>query len=169
MFASRLRTSVFSILFSFVNWILSRSWSRNRVMFSRLLSEPECSSQFDLHWASPHLLRGMQRICGPFVFLEFIHYACHEIFVSQRVLLCSSIYIETALNTRAECNESADLLFWRLSFYAFRDSLSCDTNSLSSLYLCYIPPHSCTFRTFCFTPIFAAERPKGASSNIIRI
>ena len=71
VFASRLRTRVFRVLFSFVNWILSGSWSRHRVIFSKLISEPACSSQVDLHWASPHLLWGMQRICGPF--LEFIH------------------------------------------------------------------------------------------------
>ena len=64
-FASRLRTRVFRVLFCFVNWIFSGSWSRHRVIFSKLISEPACSSQMDLHWASP------QRICGPF--LEFIH------------------------------------------------------------------------------------------------
>ena len=52
-------------LLLYVNWILSGSWSRHRVIFSKLISEPTCSSQIDLHWASP------QRICGPF--LEFIH------------------------------------------------------------------------------------------------
>ena len=43
------------------------------VIFSKLISEPACSSQVDfiLHWASPHLPWGMQRICG--CFLEFIH------------------------------------------------------------------------------------------------
>ena len=59
VFASRLRTRVFSVLFSFVNWILSGSWSRHRVIFSKLISEPACSSQVDLHWASPHLPWGM--------------------------------------------------------------------------------------------------------------
>ena len=72
VFASRLRTRVFSVLFSFVNWILSGSWSRHRVILSKLLSEPACSSQVDLNWASPHLPWGMQRICGPFI-LEFIY------------------------------------------------------------------------------------------------
>ena len=43
-----------------------------RVIFSKLLSEPACSSQVDLHWASPHLPWGMQRICGPFI-LEFVN------------------------------------------------------------------------------------------------
>ena len=123
MFASRLGTRVFSVLFSFVNYILSSSWSRYRVIFSKLLSEPACSSQVDLHWASPHLPRGMQRISGPFI-LKFIL----EI-LSYGMFFCS-IYIETAQNSRVECNEFADLLFWRLSLCLSRDSLSCDTRSL---------------------------------------
>ena len=105
MFASRLRARVFSILFSFVNWIVSGSWSRNRVMFSavrftlsrssplprnatlrtffffRIYSlclswdfcQPACSSfQLDLHWNSPKLPCGMQRICWPFVLKTII-------------------------------------------------------------------------------------------------
>ena len=61
-----------------------------------------------------------------------------------------------------ECHEFADLLFWRLSLRLSRDSLSCDTRSLDLcilfrfifLYLWYIPPYSCAFHTFYFTPIF---------------
>ena len=53
VFASQLRTRVFRILFCFVNWIFSGSWSRHRVIFSKRISEPACSSQIDLHWASP--------------------------------------------------------------------------------------------------------------------
>ena len=83
VFASRLRTRVFSVLFSFVNWILSGSWSRHRVIFSKLLSEPACSSQVDLHWASPHLPWGMQRICGPFFFR--IYFCLLREFVNQHV------------------------------------------------------------------------------------
>ena len=127
VFASRLRTRVFSVLFSFVNWILSASWTRHRVIFSKLLSEPACSSQAELHWASPHLLWGMQRICGPFI-LEFI-YVFREV-LSTNMFFCCSIYIETAQNSREESNEFADLLFWRLSLCLSRDSLSCDTRSL---------------------------------------
>ena len=74
-----------------------------------------------------------------------------------------SIYIETAQNSREQCNELADLLFSRLSLCLSRDSLSCDTRSsdlcilfkLIFLYLWHIPPHSCTFHTFYFTPIFS--------------
>ena len=140
-----------------MNWILSGSWSRHRVIFSKLLSEPACSSPVDLHWASPHLPWGMQRICGPFI-LEFIR----EI-LSTSMFFCCSIYIETAQNSREECNEFADLLFWRLSLCLSRDSLSCDTRSLDLcilfkfifLYLWYIPPHSCTFHTFYFTRFFS--------------
>ena len=112
VFASRLRTRVFSVLFSFVNWVLSGSWSRHRVIFSKLLSVPACSSLIDLHWASPHLPWGMQRICGPF-FLEFI-YVFREI-LSASMFFCCSIHIETAQNSREERNEFAELLFWRLS------------------------------------------------------
>ena len=84
MFASRLRTRVFSVLFSFVNWILSGSWSRHRVIFSKLISEPACSSQVDLHWASPQLPWGMLRICGHF----FRIYLClSRDFVNQHVFL----------------------------------------------------------------------------------
>ena len=157
VFASRLRTRVFNVLFSFVNWILSGSWSRHRVIFSKLLSEPACSSQVDLHWASLHLPWGVQRICWPFI-LEFIR----EI-LSTSMFFCCSIYIETAQNSSEECNEFADLLFWRLSLCLSRDSLSYDIRSLDLcilfkflfLYLWYIPPHSCAFHTFYFTPIFS--------------
>ena len=111
VFASRLRTRVFSGLFSFVNWILSGGWSRHGVIFSKRLSEPACSSQVDLHWASPHLPWGMQRICRPF--FKFI-YVFREI-LSTSMFFCCSIYIETAQNSRGECIEFKDLLFWRLS------------------------------------------------------
>ena len=78
-------------------------------------------------------------------------------FVNQHVFL---IYIETAQNSHEECNEFADLLFWRLSLCLSRDSLSCDTRSLDLcslfkfifLYLWYVPPHSCAFHAFYFTP-----------------
>ena len=84
-------------------------------------------------------------------------------FVNQHAF-CSSIYIETALNSREECIEFADLLFWRLSLCLSRDSLSRDIGSLGLcilfkfirfLYLWYIPLHSCAFDTFYFTPIFS--------------
>ena len=60
--------------------------------------------------------------------LEFI-YVFREI-LSTSMFFCCSIYIETAQNSRGECNEFADLLFWRLSLFLSRDSLSCDTRSL---------------------------------------
>ena len=160
VFTSRLRTSVFSVLFSFANWILSGSWSRHRVIFSKHLSDPAWSLQVDLHWASPRLAWGMQRICRP---LFFRIYLCHSRdFVNQHVF-CRSIYMETALNSREECIEFADLFFLRLSLCLSRDSLSCDTRSLDRcilfkfifLYLWYIPPHSCAFDAFYFTTIFS--------------
>ena len=108
VFASRFRTRVFSVLFSFVNWILSGSWSRHRVIFSKLISEPTCSSQIDLHWASP------QRICGPF--LEFIHVFrfCQP--------ACFLIYIETAQNSHEEFNKVQTFCFEDYH-YAFQENL----------------------------------------------
>ena len=87
-----------------------------------------CSSQVNLHWASPHFPWGMQRICGPFFFR--IYLCLSRDFVNQRVFCCS-IYIETAQNSREESNEFADLLFWRLSLCLSRDSLSRDSRSLN--------------------------------------
>ena len=161
VFASRLRTRVFSVLSSFGNWIFSGSWSRHRVIFSKLISEPACSSQVDLHWASPHLPWGMQRICGPFFQNLFMSF---ERFCQPACFFCCSIYTETAHNSRGECNKFADLLFFRLSLCLSRDSLSCDTRSLDlctlfkfiCLYFEYIPPHSCALFTHftLITPIF---------------
>ena len=79
------------------------------------------------------------------------------------MFFCCSIYIETAQNSREECNEFLYLLFWRLSLCLSRDSLSCDTHSLDLcilftfifLYLLHIPPHSFAFHTFYFTPMFS--------------
>ena len=62
-----------------------RERSKNRVIFSKLLLEPACSSHFDLHWASPHLPWVMQRL-RTFCFLQCI-YAFREIFDNQHVLL----------------------------------------------------------------------------------
>ena len=95
------------------------------------------------------------------LFLEFIYFF-REILLTT-IFFCCSIYIETAQNSREQCNELADLLFWRLSLCLSRDSFSCDTRSSDLcilfkfifLYLWYIPPHSCAFHTFYFTPIFS--------------
>ena len=95
-------------------------------------------------------------------FLEFI-YVFRNI-LSTSMFFCCWIYIETAQNSRRECNEFADLLFWILSLCLSRDSLSCDTRSLDLcilfkfifLYLWFIPPHSCAFHTFYFTLIFSS-------------
>ena len=94
-------------------------------------------------------------------FSEFI-YVFREI-LSTSMFFCCSIYIETAQNSREECNEFLYLLFWRLSLCLSRDSLSCDTHSLDLcilftfifLYLLHIPPHSFAFHTFYFTPMFS--------------
>ena len=53
-----------------------------------------------------------------------------ERFCQPAFFFCCSIYIETVQNSREECNEFADLLFFRLSLCLSRDSLSCDTRSL---------------------------------------
>ena len=88
--------------------------------------------------------------------------ANHALSNSAQHAFCSSIYIDTALNSREECIEFADLLFGRLSLCLSRDSLSRDTRWLDLcilfkfifLYLWYIPPNSCAFDTFHFTLIF---------------
>ena len=56
-------------------------------------------------------------------FSEFI-YVFREILSTSMFFYCS-IYIETAQNSRRECNEFADFLFRRLSLCLSRDSLSC--------------------------------------------
>ena len=119
VFASRLRTRVFSVLFSFVNWILSGSWSRRRVIFSKLLSEPACSSQVDLHWASPHLPWGMQRICGPFfqnLFMSFERFCQPACFFAARFTLRQpKTPVRNATNLRTFCFEDYH--------YAFQETL----------------------------------------------
>ena len=63
--------------------------SRHRVTFSKLLSEPACSSQVDFHWGSSHLSWGMKRICGPF----FRIYLClSRDFVNQHVFLLLDLH-----------------------------------------------------------------------------
>ena len=74
-------------------------------------------------------------------------------FVNQHACFCCSIYVETAQNSREECNEFAELLFRRLSLCLSRDSLSCDTRSLD---LCILFDSSLYFYTFnTFRPILA--------------
>ena len=156
MFASRLRTRVFSVLFSFVNYILSGSCSRHRVIFSKLLSQPACSSQVDLHWASPHLPWGMQCISGPFI-LEFIlEILSFGVFFAARFTLRQlKTPVWNATNLRTFCFEDYH--------YAFQETLCLVTLAhwiflfYSSLYFytfLYIPPHSCPFHTFYLTQIF---------------
>ena len=125
VFASRLRTRVFSVLFSFVNWILSGSWSRHRVIFSKLISEPACSSQVDLHWASPHLLWGMKRICGPF----FKNYLFFERFCQRACFFAVQFTLrqpKTPVGVQRICGP----FFFRLSLCLSRDSLPYDTRPL---------------------------------------
>ena len=86
-----------------------------------------------------------------------------ERFCQPACFVCCSIYFQTAQNSREECNEFADLLFFRLSVCFSRDSLSCHTRSLArSLYFIqvyiFIPlihsaPFLRAFHTFYFTPI----------------
>ena len=63
----------------------------------------------------------MQRLCGPFGFKNL--FMPFERFLSTSMFFCSSIYIETALNFRQECNECTDILSWRLSLCLSRDSV----------------------------------------------
>ena len=82
----------------------------------------------------------------------------------NQLVLRRSIYIEPVLTFREQCNVFADLLFWRLSLFVSRDSLSCDTRLLDICilfkfifsYLWYIPPHCCAFHTFYFHQFFLA-------------
>ena len=97
----------FQCSLSFVNWILSCSWSRHTAIFSKLISEPACSLQVDLHWASSHLAWGMQRIGGPFfknlfMFLErFCQPACF--FAARFTLRRSKTPVRNATNLRTFC------------------------------------------------------------------
>ena len=63
----------------------------------------------------------MQRICGPFGFKNL--FMSFQRLLSTRMFFCSSIYIETALNFREECNKCTDILSWRLSLCLSRDSV----------------------------------------------
>ena len=95
--------------------------------------------------------------------MRTFYFKIHSRDFAPACFFCCSIYIETAQNSHEECNEFADLLFWRLSLCLSRDSLSRDTRSLDLcilfrfifLYLWYIPPHSGASHTFYFTPIFS--------------
>ena len=102
----------------------------------------------------------MQRICGPFGFKNL--FMPFERFLSTSMFFCSSIYIETALNFREECNECTDILSWRLSLCLSRDSVLWHSLTRSLYFiqvLIFIPlihsAHSCAFHTFCFTPTFS--------------
>ena len=145
-----------------MNWILSGSWSRHKAIFSKLLLEPAWSLQVHLHWASPHL-PWMQRICRRLFFR--IYLCLSRDFVNQHSL-CSSIYIETALNSREECMEFAELLFWRLSLCLSRDSLSRDTPSLDLCILFkFIPlihsaPILCFWHILLYTNFFPCILPR---------
>ena len=102
--------------------------------------------------------------------LEFI-FAFLDIFVNQHVtsmLLFSSIYIERSpklsWGIQRICRPFVLKTYYHYeSLCVSRDSLSCDTRSLDLcflfkyIFICiwYIPPHSYTFHTFCFTPIFS--------------
>ena len=108
------------LVFSFPLWIeffeRYSSWSRHRVIFSKLLSEPACSSQVDLHWASPHLPWGMQRICGPFI-LEFIReiLSTSMFFAARFTLRQLKTPVRNATNLRTFCSEDYH--------YAFQETL----------------------------------------------
>ena len=99
------------VLFSFVNWILSGSWSKN----SKWSSLPDSKfyrnqrvfrSRFTLSQSSPAVRNAahLQTCCFRLtIFMPF------DKFLSASSVLCNSIYSETALNSRKECNEFAIL------------------------------------------------------------
>ena len=74
-----------------------------------------------------------------------------ERFCQPPFFFCCSIYIETAQNFREECNEFAELSFFRLSLCLSRDSLSYDTRSLD---LCILFKFIVSYLSF-FCPILA--------------
>ena len=89
-----------------------------------------------------------------FMFLKrFCQPACF--FAARFTLTQPKTPVRNATNLRTVCFEDYH--------YAFQETLSCDTRSLDLcvlfkfifLYLLYIPPHSCAFHTFYFTPIFS--------------
>ena len=149
-----------------MNWILSGSWTRIG-LYSQSVYQNQRVLRRSIYGIEPVLTSREE--CNVFadLFLEFI-YVSREI-LSSTTFFCCSIYIETAQNSREQCNElAADLLFWRLSLCLSRDSLSRDTCSSDlcilfkfiSLYLWHIPPHSCAFHTFYVTPIFSRILPR---------
>ena len=160
VFASRLRNKVFSVLFSFVNWILSFSWSRHRVIYSQNLNQNQRVLR-RLIYIEPVLTSREE--CNVFADLFFKIYLCFSRdFVNQHVFSAAQFtfkrpktHVRNATNLRTVCFEDYH--------YAFQETLSCDTRSLDLcvlfkfifLYLLYIPPHSCAFHTFYFTPIFS--------------
>ena len=139
-----------------------RSLIKELVVFSKRLSGPVWSSQFDLHWAGPHLPWWMRMECFKvLLFFRSYFYPLGEIFVNQRVLLHKAEFtLKTALNSLGECNEFAD--HHHESFCLSIDSLSCAKRSLDFcilfkfifLYLRYIPPTIVLFTHFAYTNFF---------------
>ena len=131
-------------------WLYSQNFSFIRTIRTSVFF----AVRFTLSQSSPPVKNATHLRTVPFVFQ--ILFMSFERFLSTSMFFCSSMYIEPVLTFREECNESTDLLFWRLSLCLSRDSLSCDTHSWDLfLYLWYVPPHSCAFHTFCFRPIFS--------------
>ena len=76
-----------------------------------------------------------------------------ERFCQPACFFAAPFTVETAQNSREECNEFTDLLCFRLSLCLSRDSLSCDTRSLD---LCIL---------FKFTAISRKVVGKSARDN----
>ena len=99
------------VLFSFVNWILSGSWSKNSKWSSLFDSkfyrnQRVFRSRFTLSQSPPAVRNAahLQTFCFRLtIFMPF------DKFLSASSVLCNSIYSETALYSRKECNEFAIL------------------------------------------------------------
>ena len=122
----------------------------------------------------------MQRICGPFVtktiIMPFVKFVACDTFLSDLCIL-GPVYMKVG-DTRKVRKHVVGYPTWHVNVITLNWGIvwTVGLPHLSGLpylpslphlhvnrslfkfiflYLCYIPPHSCTFHTICFTPIFS--------------